>query len=236
MSSWNRNHGLVESHGLTGQYGSESPRMTAVQAMATPASAWQTASAMRGRGAPREDRAEAAADAESGQEHGEDDREGVGRRAEHQRQHAGPDHFGSKRAQARERNRHVDGWSAVTRLVEPDGHRGIRRVRGSPVEAASRKPSSPIAEIDRHRRRTWRSPCRRRAADRSRRAGSRRPRRRCWRRRRSRATRRPGRSGQSSARWPAASPPSASSAAAGRRRTAAPRSSIPGNPCATLEA
>jgi hypothetical protein len=48
MSSWNRNHGLLESQGFTGQNGRESPRSTAAHTTARPASAWADASATRG--------------------------------------------------------------------------------------------------------------------------------------------------------------------------------------------
>ena len=81
--------GLGASDGLIGQYGSESVRMYAVHAIAAHSASWHQPSATRGRAqAARQRRADAAADAEPGEEHGEDQRERVDRRAEEQRQRA----------------------------------------------------------------------------------------------------------------------------------------------------
>ena len=68
--------------------------MYAAQAIAPHSSIWHQPSATRGRAdAARHRRADAAADAEAEQEHREDQRERVDRRAEEQRQHARPDHL-----------------------------------------------------------------------------------------------------------------------------------------------
>ena len=63
----------------------------------------------------REHGANRAADAESQQEHREDQREGVDRRAEMQGEQARPDHFGGQRGHARQADRDVHRHGAARR-------------------------------------------------------------------------------------------------------------------------
>ena len=112
MSIWNVYQGLVESSGLTGQYGSDSETMKAVHAIASVSRSWQTPKTPRadsgGAKIARHRGAAGAADAEPDQEDAEDDGERVHRRAEHQAEQAGPDDFRAERGRAGEGDGDVD--------------------------------------------------------------------------------------------------------------------------------
>ena len=98
--------GPARCDGLIGQYGSD----CVSSARSTPSPRRRQLTPRQRHARPRQvarhRRTQAAADAEADQKHRQDQREGVDRRAEQQRQDPRPDHFGRERGHARQRNRH----------------------------------------------------------------------------------------------------------------------------------
>ena len=184
--------------------------MKAVHAIAAGSSSWQTPSATRGRAArSRNRRAGAAADPQSDQEHGQDDREGVDRGAEHQRQQPRPDDFGAERVQAGERDGDVDASTRRRALLDRSdpGPALVLHVRCHGRQPRGQRSAIRTATLIGDGDVGRRTPCRGRAAGRIRPAGTRTPRRRCCRHRRTRARRCPRAWSRSSARWPGSDAP-----------------------------
>src|SRR4030095_5406919 len=77
---------------------------------------------------PCQPRAFRAADPKDAQERGREEREGVNRAAEQQRENARPDDFRSKCCEALERDRNVDGGG---RTVSPTGVRVATRLKAT---------------------------------------------------------------------------------------------------------
>ena len=133
---------------MIGQYGSECDSWYAVQATAPASSIWHQPSSALGFRAPRtasEPPALPIADAH--QEHRQDDRERVDRRAQHQPQQARPDHFRPQRGGARKRDGHVDpprsGRNRRPGLVAP------RLCSGARLD--KRETRQPHRHVDRRR-------------------------------------------------------------------------------------
>ena len=75
---------------------------------------------------PRQPRPHAASEADADEEHGQDDREGVGRSTEQQGEEARPDDFGTERAQARQRDGEIDQSRAAGKRNDACSRRGFR--------------------------------------------------------------------------------------------------------------
>ncbi len=80
--------------------------------MAAVSSHWQAPRHPRRPGPPRQECPEAATDPQAGQEHGQDQGEGINGAAKYQREHTGPDHLGAQRGHPGEGDCQIHGPGA----------------------------------------------------------------------------------------------------------------------------